>query len=1049
LVMGLASLFLAFSSSGNTLTVYFPLLTCFVRAILQNVGEGAVQLCLFGLPRLLVNGSSLRFPSRKGLALLIFLALEGVQSRERLARLLWTDSPNPKDALRNALAQVNKVLHSANLPSLVATRQSVVWAAPNTDALQLEQQPSETLLRGLGMWLEGFVLDGAPEFEDWALERGAYFSGLLQQHLERTADRCVTSGRLEDGLLLAQQRLRLDVLNENAYQQLMRLQRLAGRENEARETLLLCRTTLERELGMTPSAKTLGVFHEPLPRLQVLEPLFGREADLIWLESHPFVLLLGESGTGKTALLRRAQPSAIWLECRPNDPRLPYSSVLRAVRKRLREVELPDWARLELARFLPELGEVPNIPLEKIRLHQAFDVLFLPHLGLVVDDLHNMDEQSAAWLWQLLEQRQEERSQTVLAYRPDELPSDYSTALSQVERLGAKKHSLRPLNLPAVVQWLLEVGLSPQLAAEFVQLTAGNALHLKEAMLAYKNTGSLGQGLLPLLKQRLQALPALEWQLVQVVSLAQNQANLSLATKVLNIDPLQLAQAWARLERLEVLREASLSHDLLLQAALELTPATVQEALAASIFEQMRLENTPKSVLAELAQRAKKPAQETRLRLEAALEVYRMGFIGAGLLHFSRLLSLLRHNPDLLDQSQLEQMYFGLLPIYRAAVYAVPDLELQLEQLATLARQRSLLALEALALASQADWLAQVKHDFATARRLFDQALSLSNDPRLRHAVFEMRSWCENATGYTRLALEYAQKNLPHEAAIPDPEMHYRALEAVFMFEQNLGRWTDAMQHAQAASRAAAQAQRPNWRAYSQTMTAFCALQLGDLTTAEREVKNALETLQKSQWDNGLAFAERTLALLLWERDELSLALEYAQKSLERNAALKNHFVTCSCHTIVARIHLAAVRPELALSALEAAEVVLAQLSGFGVSGLMQSFIDSLRCHALTLLGQPVLPTALRAISARAEPPETTSWLILAPREFELKALVAAGQTQLAQRELEAFLALHPDNLRVQVLHLRARAVFEPTQLETARRTALELGLAMQARTMV
>jgi tetratricopeptide (TPR) repeat protein len=392
-------------------------------------------------------------------------------------------------------------------------------------------------------------------------------------------------------------------------------------------------------------------------------------------------------------------------------------------------------------------------------------------------------------------------------------------------------------------------------------------------------------------------------------------------------------------------------------------------------------------------------------------------------------------------------MYFGLLPMFRAAVYAVPDLEAQLAQLVTLARQRSLLVLEGLALANQADWLAQVKHEFVAARQLFDQALNLSDDPRLCHAVFDMRSWCENATGQTRLALEYAQKNLL-QGDLSDPEMHYRTLEAVFMFEQNLGHWAQAMQHANAASIVAAQAQRPNWRAYSQTMIAFCALQLGDLINAERAVKNALETLQKSQWDNGLAFAERTLALLLLECDDLSLALEYAQKSLERNLTLKNHFVTCSCHTIVARIHLAAARPELTLMALESAEAVLAQLSGFWVSGLMQSFIDSLRCHALTLLEKPVLPTALRAIQARAEPPETTSWLILAPREYELKALVAAGQPQAAQRELEAFLALHPENKRVQVLHWRAKAVFEPALLETAKALALELGLRMQARTM-
>jgi hypothetical protein len=100
------------------------------------------------------------------------------------------------------------------------------------------------------------------------------------------------------------------------------------------------------------------------------------------------------------------------------------------------------------------------------------------------------------------------------------------------------------------------------------------------------------------------------------------------------------------------------------------------------------------------------------------------------------------------------------------------------------------------------------------------------------------------------------------------------------------------------------------------------------------------------------------------------------------------------------------------------------------------------------LLGQPALPAALRALEARANPPETTSWLILAPRDFELAALRAAKKTTLAKAELEAFLALHPENPRVQVLHLRAKAVFEPELLMQAKQKALELGLRMQARVM-
>ena len=89
--------------------------------------DAPLVLRLFAVPSVELAGVPLRFPSRKGLALLILLAVNGQQSRDRLANWLWMDSANPRDALRNALAQVNKVLTGAGLAPLQANRQTVAW----------------------------------------------------------------------------------------------------------------------------------------------------------------------------------------------------------------------------------------------------------------------------------------------------------------------------------------------------------------------------------------------------------------------------------------------------------------------------------------------------------------------------------------------------------------------------------------------------------------------------------------------------------------------------------------------------------------------------------------------------------------------------------------------------------------------------------------------------------------------------------------------------------------------------------------------------------
>lgn len=54
---------------------------------------GQLSLALIGRPRVSHAGADLAFPTRKTLALLVYLAVEGsVQSREKLAALLWPET---------------------------------------------------------------------------------------------------------------------------------------------------------------------------------------------------------------------------------------------------------------------------------------------------------------------------------------------------------------------------------------------------------------------------------------------------------------------------------------------------------------------------------------------------------------------------------------------------------------------------------------------------------------------------------------------------------------------------------------------------------------------------------------------------------------------------------------------------------------------------------------------------------------------------------------------------------------------------------------------
>jgi DNA-binding SARP family transcriptional activator len=98
------------------------------------------ELSFLGPAVVRVDGRELAFRTRKALALVAYLALEGGhQSREQLTALFWPDAEPEagRNSLRNTLSGLRE--NAADL--VVADRQSVRLGAAevNLDALQLEQ----------------------------------------------------------------------------------------------------------------------------------------------------------------------------------------------------------------------------------------------------------------------------------------------------------------------------------------------------------------------------------------------------------------------------------------------------------------------------------------------------------------------------------------------------------------------------------------------------------------------------------------------------------------------------------------------------------------------------------------------------------------------------------------------------------------------------------------------------------------------------------------------------------------------------------------------
>jgi DNA-binding SARP family transcriptional activator len=339
--------------------------------------------------------------------LLAWLALEGPTRREKLAELLWPDSPadSARNALRQRLFRLRRQLGAEAVggTSLLALAPAVVHDLGPSTALLGDLQATES-----------------PPLAQWLAQRREALRAVQRPALEARIEALETQGDYAAALPLAMALRQADPLSEDAHRRVMRLHYLRGDRAAALIAFDECERTLKDEVGTTPSPATLALLRTieadrptpepmqapatsadpaaaapgpapwrgPLPAAVLRPPrLVGRDAELAalrrgWGAGH-VLLLTGEAGIGKSRLLQAlarghggALEGVVLASARPGDELVPYASLVRllqavlgAVPQMLGDVQADDRAtampdtrlpaalRESLAPLLPMLAQ--------------------------------------------------------------------------------------------------------------------------------------------------------------------------------------------------------------------------------------------------------------------------------------------------------------------------------------------------------------------------------------------------------------------------------------------------------------------------------------------------------------------------------------------------------------------------------------------------------------------------------------------------------------------------------------------------------------------
>ncbi len=319
-----------------------------------------LQISLLGVPVVKHGEQTLAFSTRKALALLVYLAVEGrTHTRKSLSEAFWPelDAEHGRAALRATLLELRKLFERSHSPGeqahLLVERDTLALdqgnslfldlrlveaaskqagvALANAARNALQAQFEQAVLLARGPFLANFTLRDSQFFDDWTRQQREYWLLRMQQLFESLSHLYEHTGQRELAIDVVNRWLRFDPLCEEGYRRLMRLRFALGDRVGALRAYATCRTVLADELQVEPEPETMALakrlrhttpaYRSSLrppdsltgrPSASLLDsPLIARSNQfglLIECYQHvssgkPHLMLLqGESGIGKTRL---------------------------------------------------------------------------------------------------------------------------------------------------------------------------------------------------------------------------------------------------------------------------------------------------------------------------------------------------------------------------------------------------------------------------------------------------------------------------------------------------------------------------------------------------------------------------------------------------------------------------------------------------------------------------------------------------------------------------------------------------------------------------
>lgn len=551
----------------------------------------SIQVYLLQRPRVLLNGTELRFPYKKTEALLYYLLVEGHAERSTVVGLLWDDADSTQayQNLRHALYALRKELGCNFIDPSYKSRLQLnsqldiscdLWDFLEGNHLEAYQGP----------FLQDFSVRRAKLFEEWKDTQQIRLQGIYLSALSKQAHKLAQEGDLSHAVPLAEHYLQIDPTDESVTVLLMRLYQKQSQFVKATALYQDLVRRLADDLGITPLKETTAAYYEILnswnasatwsgPRIG--QTPVGKKRPRQFLndallslrtgqERTGALLLQGEPGVGKSFLLEYAHRLgqeqgdllSVMSSCYPSEQNTPFQPWYSLFMQISAEYGV---SLSQLSPFFhapPQSGEasVPSEVQEDILLYLSQIAQKKPLL-LIFEDIHWMDQDSLSLLHQTMRRLRHEPL-FILCSCSTLPPERVQTFIYEGKQDGLLEAlTVRCFTPEETGEFLSLSGLShcpPELVTKIYSYTGGNALKLRRllpTLIEGDPSHSLEEKLEQLFLLRLKNLLPESRQVLDLISIFPAGASFSLLVSVTGRSKLELLCICDDLERRLLIHE--------------------------------------------------------------------------------------------------------------------------------------------------------------------------------------------------------------------------------------------------------------------------------------------------------------------------------------------------------------------------------------------------------------------------------------------------------------------------------------------------------------